>query len=51
MFQWNGTEAGVFEKRQANVIVANIMSERKGKPETLILDGDEVGVTYMCRLK
>ncbi len=32
----------MFEKRQANEVVANIKSERKGKPETIILDGDEV---------
>ncbi len=32
------------------MIVANIKSERKGKPETLILDGDEVCGTCLCRI-
>ncbi|CAM9522754.1 unnamed protein product [Chrysoparadoxa australica] len=41
LWQWNGTEAGVFEKRQANEIIAAVKSDRKGKPSTQILDGEE----------
>lgn len=41
IYQWNGDEAGIFEKRKANEVVAAIKEERLGKPKSQVLDGLE----------
>lgn len=39
--QWNGTSAGVYEKRRCNEIIAQLKEERNGKPKSSVLDGME----------
>eukprot|EP00479_Gromia_sphaerica_P011489 TRINITY_DN568_c0_g1_i4.p1 TRINITY_DN568_c0_g1~~TRINITY_DN568_c0_g1_i4.p1 ORF type:complete len:263 (-),score=67.27 TRINITY_DN568_c0_g1_i4:161-949(-) len=41
IYQWNGLEAGIFEKRKANEVVAAMKEERLGKPKSEVLDGLE----------
>eukprot|EP00475_Leptophrys_vorax_P038483 TRINITY_DN67_c0_g1_i1.p1 TRINITY_DN67_c0_g1~~TRINITY_DN67_c0_g1_i1.p1 ORF type:complete len:377 (-),score=120.55 TRINITY_DN67_c0_g1_i1:100-1230(-) len=41
IFQWNGTDAAIPEKRKANEVTAQIREERLGKPHVTVLDGLE----------
>jgi gelsolin len=41
LYQWNGTEAGLPEKRKANEIVTALRDERLGKPKIHVVDGVE----------
>lgn len=41
IFQWNGTDASIPEKRKANEITAQIREERLGKPHVTVMDGLE----------
>jgi len=41
IFQWNGTTAGVFEKRKATELIRNLKERRNGRPTSIILDGLE----------
>lgn len=41
IFQWNGTKAGVFEKRKANEVCSYIRDSRSSKPKVTVLDGTE----------
>lgn len=50
LFQWNGTSAGVFEKRRANEIVAQLKEERNGKPVSTVLDGQEESEGFWGKL-
>jgi len=46
IYQWNGTEAGIPEKRKANEVTAQIREERLGKPHVTVLDGLEDNPTF-----
>jgi len=41
IYQWNGTDCGIPEKRKANEVTAQIREERLGKPHVTVLDGLE----------
>jgi len=41
IYQWNGTDAGIPEKRKANEVTSQIREERLGKPHVTVLDGLE----------
>jgi gelsolin len=41
IYQWNGTEAAIAEKRKANEVTTQIREERLGKPKVTVLDGLE----------
>jgi len=41
IYQWNGAEAAIPEKRKANEVTAQIREERLGKPHVTVLDGLE----------
>ena len=41
LFQWNGTESGVFEKRKGNQVCQVIRDDRQSRPEFQVLDGEE----------
>jgi len=41
LYQWNGSDAGIPEKRKANDVAAQIREERLGKPHITVLDGLE----------
>jgi len=41
LYQWNGSEAGVREKRKANDVIQKIREDRNGRPHPEFLDGDE----------
>eukprot|EP00475_Leptophrys_vorax_P038484 TRINITY_DN67_c0_g2_i1.p1 TRINITY_DN67_c0_g2~~TRINITY_DN67_c0_g2_i1.p1 ORF type:complete len:400 (-),score=131.38 TRINITY_DN67_c0_g2_i1:49-1191(-) len=41
LYQWNGTDSAIPEKRKANEVVAQIRDERLGKPHITVLDGLE----------
>lgn len=41
LYQWNGTTAGVFEKRKAQEVADSIREDRNGRPKFLVLDGME----------
>jgi gelsolin len=46
LIQWNGTSAGIFEKRTAMKVIAGLKEERNGRPKSEILDGDEAHDTF-----
>jgi len=41
IYQWNGTEAAIAEKRKANEVTTQIREERLGKPKVTVMDGLE----------
>ncbi|CEM20072.1 unnamed protein product [Vitrella brassicaformis CCMP3155] len=41
LYQWNGTAAGVFEKRKGNEVATAIRADRQGRPRFQVLDGQE----------
>jgi len=41
IYQWNGVEAGVAEKRRGNEVARAIQEERNGRPRLVIMDGEE----------
>jgi len=41
IYQWNGNDAAIPEKRKANEVTAQIREERLGKPKVTVLDGLE----------
>lgn len=46
LFQWNGTDAAIAEKRKANEVTSQIREERLGKPRITVLDGLEEHPTF-----
>lgn len=46
IYQWNGTDGGVSEKRKANEVASQIREERLGKPKITVLDGLEDNPTF-----
>jgi gelsolin len=46
LIQWNGTASGVFEKRKAQEVIAQIKEDRNGRPRSVILDGDDDHDTF-----
>jgi gelsolin len=41
LYQWNGTDAGIPEKRKANEIANSLREERLGKPKVHVIEGNE----------
>jgi len=41
LYQWNGTSAGIYEKRKASDVVKGLKDARNGKPKSIILDALE----------
>jgi len=41
LFIWNGSKGGIFEKRKAQEVAAEIRDKRSGKPKLTILDALE----------
>jgi len=41
IYQWNGTEAAVAEKRRGNEVAKGIQDERNGRPKLVVMDGEE----------
>jgi hypothetical protein len=46
LFHWNGSSAGINEKRKANDIINNLKKDRNGKPKAVVLDGLEDNDTF-----
>jgi gelsolin len=44
IYQWNGKDASVAEKRRGNEVAHGIQEERNGRPRLYIVDGEEVEV-------
>jgi len=41
VYQWNGIESAVAEKRRGNEVARGIQDERNGRPKLIIMDGEE----------
>jgi len=41
VYQWNGIESAVAEKRRGNEVARGIQDERNGRPKLTIMDGEE----------
>jgi len=50
LFQWNGENATIKEKRKAMDVVQSIKAERNGKPHSIVLDGEEDNDTFWALL-
>jgi len=46
VFQWNGSKGGIFEKRKAQDVTAQIREERQGKAKVTIIDGLEDNAAF-----
>jgi gelsolin len=50
LYQWNGVQSGMFERRKAVEIIAAIKEDRNGRPQLTVLDGLESNTEFWTLL-